>query len=103
MRHHLNVKIHIFMCLHFLVLVEVCVCVCVRARARVRVHTPVLLVRSVPVYSSHLYVCMYGTNVCACLCMVHFTKLCYCVTCLCPRLNGRACRACGAQSTVNVR
>jgi hypothetical protein len=51
------------MCQHFPVLVYVCVYVCVCAR------TPVRMVRSVPVYSSHLYVFMYGTYVCMCLYM----------------------------------
>lgn len=45
------------------VCIPLCLCTCVCAR------TPVCMVRSVPVYSSHLYVCMYGSYVCMCLSM----------------------------------
>ena len=71
MHGHLNVKIHIFICLHFPVLVDMCVCVCVCA------HTPVRTVRSVPVYSSHLYVCIYGTYVRICLSMYYVWYISY--------------------------
>jgi len=45
-----------------------CSCSCVFAR------TPVRMVSSVPVYSFYLYVCMYGTYVCMCLCYGTFHK-----------------------------
>jgi len=50
-----------FVYAYLCVSISLCSFTCVYAR------TPVHMVRFVPVYSSHLYVCMYGTYVCMCV------------------------------------